>query len=116
MIRPRRAQDEELLRMRHGQIAQQDLVGQREDGRVGADAERECEDGHGGKARRLSEHADSEEQISPQRVHQGFPAARTHNFLRNFETAAFQANGANGILAAHPLLHLFRRFHLQIGA
>ncbi len=88
MIRPRRAQDEELLRMRHGQIAQQDLVGQREDGRVGADAERECDNGDGGKTGRLSEHANAIVQILPACLHKKFPAARANEFLGTFETAA----------------------------
>src|SRR5216683_6317924 len=116
MIRPRRAQDEELLRMRHGQFAQQDLVRQREDGRVSADAEREREDGHGGKARRLSEHAGGEEQIPPQRVHYGLPATRADDFFRAIETPNLQPHCPKRILAAHALFHLFFGCHLLVGA
>src|SRR5436190_16280765 len=55
-IRPRRAQDEDLLRMRYGQSAQQDLVRQREDGRVSADAKREGENGDDCESWRFAQH------------------------------------------------------------
>src|SRR6266850_5786938 len=48
----------------------------------------EREDGHGGKAGRLSEHANAIVQILPACLHEKFPAARANDFLGNFETAA----------------------------
>src|SRR5207245_10740136 len=96
-----------LFRIADWQGCPQRRVEDRKYRSVGSDAERESQDGNCGKAGKLAEHADGEAQILPQRLYKRFPAARTHDFLRNFETASLQADCAKGFLAAHPLLHLF---------
>ena len=68
MSRPGRAQNDELFRMRHSQFAQQNLVGQRKDGSVGADAEGEGENGDGGEARGLAKLAEGEAAIREERM------------------------------------------------
>ena len=55
---------DELVRLRHREGAQQDLVEQREDGGVGADAERERDDRDAGDERGLEEGAEGEREVS----------------------------------------------------
>ncbi len=51
-----RTKANKLLRVRHGQVAQHESVEQTENGGVGADAERESENGDGGESRRFAQH------------------------------------------------------------
>ena len=44
----------------YGKVLEEDGVGEREDGGVGADAQGERDDGHGGEARVLGQSAKSE--------------------------------------------------------
>ena len=54
------AEQGEAVRLRHRQRAYEQLIDDAEDGGVGADAEREGEDGHGGEAGMLEQLADGE--------------------------------------------------------
>jgi len=49
---------DELLRILDGEEAQQDLIEERENGGVGANAESQREDGYGGEAGSTGEHAE----------------------------------------------------------
>jgi len=61
---------------------QQDSVDQAEDSSVRADAESEGNDGNGGEAGRLAQHAEGESQILPARLHKRFqPAERTTSLV-----------------------------------
>src|SRR5439155_21396310 len=68
MSRPGRTQNDELFRMRHSQFTQQNMVGHRKDGSVGADAEGEGENGDGGEARGLAKLAEGEAAIREERM------------------------------------------------
>src|ERR1700746_2171446 len=78
-----------------------------EDGAVDAKAESECEKSDDGKAWTFAEYTHSVAQVSPARLHKRFPAGRADRFLCNLKIPPLQADGAKGVLAAHPLLHLF---------
>src|SRR5215469_112969 len=114
MIWPGRAQDDELLRMRHRQVAQQDLIGQREDGGVGADAQGESENGDGGEARRFSEHAKSEAQILEQGVEEGKATAVAVALPGLFETAELEERLAAGLFGGHALSEVAFDSHFQV--
>ncbi|HEY7284130.1 MAG TPA: hypothetical protein VH497_01715 [Vicinamibacterales bacterium] len=59
-LRPRRPDVHEPVRFRHRQRTEQDLIEEREDGRVRADAERQRHDGHRRHERRLEQGPDRE--------------------------------------------------------
>ena len=52
-----RGDADDAIGLGNGQLAEQDLIEQREDRGVGADAERDGEDGDGADERRLAQHA-----------------------------------------------------------
>src|ERR1700747_1793778 len=107
---------EDFLRIANRQRGPQRRVEERKYRSVGSDAERESQDGNGGEAGRFAQDAQTVAQILPARLHKKLPAASANDFLRNFETTAFQAHGAKRLRVAHPLLHLFGGLHLQVGA
>ena len=51
LLRPFLVEHDELVGVLHRELAQQNLVDQREDGRVCPDSQRQRQDGHGGKQR-----------------------------------------------------------------
>src|SRR5205085_4542681 len=87
-----------------------------EDGGARADAERECENGDGSEPGRFEQRTNAKAYIPPECFNKRLPAARTDDFLANVETAPLQAHGAKRFLTPYALLHLFRRFHLQVAA
>ena len=80
---------------------QQDGIYYREDGAVDAEAESECKKSDGGKARIPTKYTQTVVQILPTRFYKGFPAARTNDFLANFEASPVQADCAKGLLATY---------------
>src|SRR5882724_5155521 len=76
------------------QRPQEHGVHYREDRAVDAKTESECEKSDDGKAWTFAEYTHSVAQVSPARLHERLPAARTDDFLRNFETASLQADCA----------------------
>ncbi len=60
---------DQLVRRLDRQLAQQDLVDQREDRRIGADAERQRQDRHDGKQGAAAEAAQGEAQITQDGIH-----------------------------------------------
>jgi hypothetical protein len=56
-------EENELLRIFNGKIAEQHRIDDREDGGVGADAEGEGEDGYSREARGFAQHAEGVAQI-----------------------------------------------------
>ncbi len=111
-----KAQEYELLRVGQRKVTKQNGVHDAEDRGVSTDAKSEGEHRDEREAGAFAQHAGGEAHILPTRVHKGFPAARTDHFLRSVDAATLQAHFAKGILAVHPLLHLFRGCHLEIGA
>jgi hypothetical protein len=63
------AHDHELLGMRHRKRAQHERVDQREDRRIGADAERQGKDRHACKYRGLGQRTESKAQIGDEVSH-----------------------------------------------
>src|SRR5207237_396070 len=74
----------------------------------------QCDDDSCSRTRILAQQTESEEQISPQRVHYEFPASRADDFLRNFESALLKSDRAKSFLVAQAILHLFGGCHLQL--
>ena len=64
---------DQLLRVAHGKVAQHNLMHQREDRRVAADAERQREQRHNGEPRTLSQAANAQPQVLQHAVDGGFP-------------------------------------------
>ena len=114
VIRTRGAQNDELFWMRHRQVAQQDLVGQRENRGVSADAERECENRDGGEAWRFAEHAKGEAQILEQCIEERKAAVFAIAFSGLFEATEVQERLVAGFLTAHALSDVALDGHVQV--
>jgi hypothetical protein len=59
----------DFTRVAHRQLAKQDLIDQRKDGGVGADAKRERQHRDRGEARIFAEHAQAESNVLPEIGH-----------------------------------------------
>jgi len=75
-VRPLLVEHHQAIRLGDRQPAQQDLVDEREDGGVGADAKGERQDGDGGEERAAAQPAKSQPQISSGSGHASFDGSR----------------------------------------
>ena len=70
-VRPLLVEHHQALGIAHRELAQQDLVDQREDRGVGADAERQRQDGDGGEERAAAEAAQRQAEVVRRKRHAG---------------------------------------------
>src|SRR5436309_14711490 len=95
-----------LFRIADWQGCPQRRVEERKYRSVGSDAERESQDGNGGRAGRLAQQSGCEAKVLPTRLPEGFPAARANDFPADVDAASLQPDAATGFTAAHHVLHL----------
>src|SRR5258708_18757814 len=110
------AQTIELLRVGYGQELQHHRINECKNRRGGSDTQGEREHNSSREPKGFEERTNAKAHISPTRLDERFPTGGANDFLADFEVAALQTHRAKGILAAHPLLHLFFGGHLQICA
>ncbi len=94
-----------MARLRDRQRAQQDGVGEAEDGAVGTDAERERERGDGGEAGTFCENTDRIPDISAQLIEEAGSPGLSRILPNRGHAAEFGAGAAQGLVARHPVAH-----------
>jgi hypothetical protein len=94
-------QNDEAIRIRKGGRSQQGGIENAENERVGANAKRQRERGHRGKARRSAKIANAIPQIGCQGIDQAQPTRRTNFFLDPLDGSELDPRAPLCILAGH---------------
>ena len=92
----------------------QDRIHDAEYRRVGADAQREREDGNAGEGRTAPQRPDRKLDVGDQRVHQGQPALCAHRLGGNREPTRRKQCLTARFGRGHPLAHVFRGCELEV--
>jgi hypothetical protein len=93
---------DEAVGLAHRQLAQQDLIDQRDDGRVAADAEGEREHGGGGEGRAAPQHAQGIAHVAPPIVEPAPDPGLAHLLPHLQHAAELHSHAAPRLLVAHP--------------
>lgn len=106
----------ELVGTLDRQWPQQHRVDQAEDGGVGAGAERQRDDGHGGKAALPAEHAQGVSQILERRLDERQAAAIPIDLFDLIDAAEGAQRRVPGVVSGHPSAPVLVDLHLEVAA
>jgi hypothetical protein len=111
---PFQAKLHKLARVLYWQQPQHNLIDQRENCGVGADAQGQRQERHGGDAGRPPEHPQPVPDISRQRIHGWQASAISIGFLRRLNIPEFQTCGPACFFRTHAGAKVVLRLHLQV--
>jgi len=97
-----------------GKPTEHHLIEQREDSRVGADAEPERQHRNQGESRTAREEPKSMTKIPHRRLQPGQPTAIAAGFLGQLQAAGFQKRGAAGLVRRHSEADIVLNLHLDV--
>jgi hypothetical protein len=103
----------DLRLVREGPRAEEKIVNNSEDGRIGSDTNRERQHRHGGEARRFGQRANRETQIAGEVLEEGTEMYGANFFFHLLDAAEFNERLPPGRRGREPLFHLLlgQQFH-----
>ena len=109
-------EQDQTARIPDRQRLQQHCVDEREDRRIGPDAEGEGHHGDHREARRSAQHPQRVAHVPPEGLHRRFPPDVSRPFFHGVQTADLDARRADGGLTGEAGCHLLFDGRFQIGA
>jgi hypothetical protein len=106
---------DEFVGMREWERAKKDGIDDREDGGVGANAEGESSDGHGGEGGRFPEKAKSKASVVEERFSEGKRLLVADELFGLFEATEFEEGLAAGFFGGHAFGEVVVDVELEVG-